>query len=74
MTCQSDLCSTRPAPGIYGKNMNLCMEGICFGKKSDVPYLYKSLEIPIQVRKRLQIRTELRSFIEGKFGHSKSPK
>jgi hypothetical protein len=34
MTCQSDLCFTRPSLGKYGKNINLCMKGICFGKKS----------------------------------------
>jgi hypothetical protein len=39
-----------------------------------VPYSYTSFEIPIQVGKRLHIRTDLRSFIAGKFGHSKSPK
>jgi hypothetical protein len=39
-----------------------------------VPYSYTSFEIPIQVGKRLHIRTDLRSFIAGKFGHSKSLK
>jgi hypothetical protein len=77
MTCQSDLCSTRPSPGVYGKKINLCMKGICFGKKNlhdMVPYSYTPFEIPIQVGKRLYISTNLRSFIAGQFEHSKSPK
>jgi hypothetical protein len=39
-----------------------------------VPYSYTSFENPIQVGKRLHICIDLRSFIAGQFGHSKSPK